>query len=278
MAITCPLLSDSLPHRLLVTAGYTTLQEKVATAAIHDSIDVVDPPKCHPNTRVAIIQSIIDWAKGVADEEINQKSMIWLNGSAGAGKSAIARSVAERCSEQGLLLGSFFFAAGMGRMGGDSNRSNEKAVEQGTKQQMDVKKKANGKGDSDLSLYPVHARCTIMALLGFVGPFPSLPFTQLVEPFRHLDYLQSELITTNMCHLDPCLLISFLRYLLQPSPTHQPLLAVLSSRYHIHQLDGCWNVLLAQPLFQHSVRPTPMIVADSYVDENESIESRLHIL
>ncbi|KAF9553243.1 hypothetical protein CPC08DRAFT_601109, partial [Agrocybe pediades] len=79
--------------------------------AIHDSIDVVDPPKCHPNTRVAIIQSIIDWAKGVADEEINQKSMIWLNGGAGAGKSAIARSVAERCSEQGLLLGSFFFAA-----------------------------------------------------------------------------------------------------------------------------------------------------------------------
>ncbi|KAF9543381.1 hypothetical protein CPC08DRAFT_426445 [Agrocybe pediades] len=38
--------------------------------------------------------------------------MIWLNGGAGAGKSAIARSVAERCSEQGLLLGSFFFAAG----------------------------------------------------------------------------------------------------------------------------------------------------------------------
>ncbi|KAF4618759.1 hypothetical protein D9613_009756 [Agrocybe pediades] len=93
-------------------AGYATLLDNVATAAMHDSIDVVDPPKCHPNTRVAIMQSIIDWSKGVADEEINQKSMIWLNGGAGAGKSAIARSVAERCSEQGLLLGSFFFAAG----------------------------------------------------------------------------------------------------------------------------------------------------------------------
>ncbi|KAF9553253.1 hypothetical protein CPC08DRAFT_673434 [Agrocybe pediades] len=79
---------------------------------MHDSIHVVDPPKCHPNTRVAIIQSIIDWAKGVADEKINQKSIIWLNGGAGAGKSAISRSVAERCVEQGLLLGSFFFAAG----------------------------------------------------------------------------------------------------------------------------------------------------------------------
>ncbi|KAF9558267.1 hypothetical protein CPC08DRAFT_562182 [Agrocybe pediades] len=92
-------------------AGYATLLDNVAAAAMHDSIQVVDPPKCHPNTRVAIIQTIIDWAKGVADEQINQKSIIWLNGGAGAGKSAIARSVAERCSEQGLLLGSFFFAA-----------------------------------------------------------------------------------------------------------------------------------------------------------------------
>ncbi|KAF9539090.1 hypothetical protein CPC08DRAFT_731161 [Agrocybe pediades] len=78
------------------SAGYKHLLRNVATAATHDSIDV----------------SIIDWAKGVADEEINQKSIIWLNGGAGAGKSAIARSVAERCVEQGLLLGSFFFAAG----------------------------------------------------------------------------------------------------------------------------------------------------------------------
>ncbi|KAF9553247.1 hypothetical protein CPC08DRAFT_237090 [Agrocybe pediades] len=93
-------------------AGYATLQDNVAAAAIHDSIHVVDPPKCHPNTRVAIMQSIIDWAKGVADEKINQKSMIWLNGGAGAGKSAIARSVAERSVEQSLLLGSFFFATG----------------------------------------------------------------------------------------------------------------------------------------------------------------------
>ncbi|KAF4618502.1 hypothetical protein D9613_009783 [Agrocybe pediades] len=91
--------------------GYAILRENVATAAMHDSIHVVDPPKCHPNTRVAIIQSVIDWTKGVLDEEINRKPIIWLNGAAGAGKSAIARSVAERCFEEGLLLGSFFFAA-----------------------------------------------------------------------------------------------------------------------------------------------------------------------
>ncbi|KAF9553260.1 hypothetical protein CPC08DRAFT_598961, partial [Agrocybe pediades] len=80
--------------------------------AMHDSRHGVDPPKCHPNTRVAIIQTIIDWAKGDLDERMNEKSIVWLNGSAGAGKSAIARSVAERCFAEGLLLGSFFFAAG----------------------------------------------------------------------------------------------------------------------------------------------------------------------
>ncbi|KAF4618509.1 hypothetical protein D9613_009764 [Agrocybe pediades] len=94
-------------------AGYTRLVENVAPTALHDSGHVVDPPKCHPNTRVAIIQTVIDWALGttVDDDEINGKLIMWLRGSAGAGKSAIARSVAERCSKEGLLLGTFFFGA-----------------------------------------------------------------------------------------------------------------------------------------------------------------------
>ncbi|KAF9552505.1 hypothetical protein CPC08DRAFT_646802, partial [Agrocybe pediades] len=95
---------------LLKTAGYARLLEHVATAALHDSIDNVDPPKCHPNTRVAIIQNIHDWTLG-AHEELSGKPILWLKGGAGAGKSAIARSVAERCSDEGLLLGTFFFGA-----------------------------------------------------------------------------------------------------------------------------------------------------------------------
>ncbi|KAF4612392.1 hypothetical protein D9613_003566 [Agrocybe pediades] len=90
--------------------GYARLLQKVATSALHDSVHVVDPPKCHPNTRVAIIQSIIDWGLGT-DEELTRKPILWLTGGAGAGKSAIARSVAERCSDDGSLLGAFFFAA-----------------------------------------------------------------------------------------------------------------------------------------------------------------------
>ncbi|KAF9526553.1 hypothetical protein CPB83DRAFT_459613 [Crepidotus variabilis] len=35
--------------------------------------------------------------------------ILWLYGAAGAGKSSIAQSIAELCSEKGLLIGSFFF-------------------------------------------------------------------------------------------------------------------------------------------------------------------------
>ncbi|KAF9549820.1 hypothetical protein CPC08DRAFT_715399 [Agrocybe pediades] len=90
--------------------GYKRLLEHVAPAALHDSGHVFDPPKCHPNTRVAILDTIIDWTRR-AREEMSDKPMLWLKGGAGAGKSAIARSVAERCAEEGLLLGTFFFGA-----------------------------------------------------------------------------------------------------------------------------------------------------------------------
>jgi len=70
----------------------------------------VDPPKCHPGTRIAIIQTIIEWIAG-ANEANREKLFTWLTGAAGSGKSAIGRSVCERCAEQGTLLASFFFGA-----------------------------------------------------------------------------------------------------------------------------------------------------------------------
>ncbi|KAF9553058.1 hypothetical protein CPC08DRAFT_646102, partial [Agrocybe pediades] len=101
---------------MFITAGYVRLYENVATAAWHDSVHDMDPPKCHPNTRMAIIQNIIDWSQGKV-KELSGKAILWLKGPAGAGKSAIARSVAERCSDEGLLLGTFFFG------GADSTRN-----------------------------------------------------------------------------------------------------------------------------------------------------------
>ena len=80
--------------------------EAVSSNAFYDSDDRPDPPKCHPKTRVAVINKIIDWANGKID---TNAFMLWLYGPAGAGKTAIARKVAEIFAEHGLLLASFLF-------------------------------------------------------------------------------------------------------------------------------------------------------------------------
>ncbi|KAF4616916.1 hypothetical protein D9613_008390 [Agrocybe pediades] len=87
---------------------YEKLVETVSSAAFHNSGERYDPPKCHPNTRVAVIQKIIDWIDG-SDVDLHNALIMWLSGAAGAGKSAIAQSLAERCFSEGKLLASFFF-------------------------------------------------------------------------------------------------------------------------------------------------------------------------
>jgi len=66
----------------------------------------LDAPKCHPNTRVAVIKRLISWIKGEIDFDA---LILWLYGAAGAGKSAIAHTLAEICEEHGFLLATFFF-------------------------------------------------------------------------------------------------------------------------------------------------------------------------
>jgi len=66
----------------------------------------LDAPKCHPKTRLAVIDRIIDWLYGDIDIDA---LIMWLYGAAGAGKSAIAHSLAEICEKYGCLLATFFF-------------------------------------------------------------------------------------------------------------------------------------------------------------------------
>jgi len=66
----------------------------------------LDAPKCHPNTRVAVMKRLMSWIKG----EINFDALIlWLHGAAGAGKSAIGHTLSEICQLDGVLLATFFF-------------------------------------------------------------------------------------------------------------------------------------------------------------------------
>ncbi|KDR73108.1 hypothetical protein GALMADRAFT_72935, partial [Galerina marginata CBS 339.88] len=87
--------------------GFELLCDAASTSAFHNSGERFDPPKCYPDTRTAILTEIMDWIIG----KIGWKRYImWLYGPAGAGKSAIAQTIAELCRANGILLASFFFS------------------------------------------------------------------------------------------------------------------------------------------------------------------------
>jgi len=101
--------------------GFERLQQAVATRAFHNAGDSFDPPKCHPNTRIAVINKIMNWIVGLGEDDKNAV-MLWFYGPAGAGKSAIAHNIAKRCELENRLLASFFFSRS------DSTRNNSKSL------------------------------------------------------------------------------------------------------------------------------------------------------
>ncbi|KIM35700.1 hypothetical protein M413DRAFT_449637 [Hebeloma cylindrosporum] len=99
--------------------GLNLLQEATLPSAFHNSLHRSDPPKCHKHTREAILDKIMEWVRKKIDRDA---FIMWLYGAAGAGKSAIAQTIAELCEEHKLLLASFFFFRA------DSLRSNSKKL------------------------------------------------------------------------------------------------------------------------------------------------------
>ncbi|KDR70075.1 hypothetical protein GALMADRAFT_145105 [Galerina marginata CBS 339.88] len=77
----------------------------IAPNATHDTNDPIDPPRCYPRTRTAILQNLLNWVRRAG----NPSLIVWIFGPAGVGKSAIARSLAEILITEGLLGASFFF-------------------------------------------------------------------------------------------------------------------------------------------------------------------------
>src|SRR6266511_2007450 len=80
-------------------------REHYISSATHDNNDILDPPKCHPGTQIYFLNRLSNWVKDTSSLVYTT----WLHGPAGAGKSAIAQSLAEILQAKGLLAGSFFF-------------------------------------------------------------------------------------------------------------------------------------------------------------------------
>lgn len=95
------------------------LRDNIAAGALHNSAERCDAPKCHIETRVAIQEEIVSW---ITHGDTSAQKIMWLTGPAGAGKTAIAGSVAETCKKKGLLAASFFFSAYQGSANRRSKR------------------------------------------------------------------------------------------------------------------------------------------------------------
>ncbi|KAM0363085.1 hypothetical protein ACHAPK_011223 [Fusarium culmorum] len=78
-----------------------------AEGASFDSHAEEHNPTCLANTRVELLRDIDHWI-----DDATSKTIFWLNGMAGTGKSTISRTVARSRSERGDLGASFFFKRG----------------------------------------------------------------------------------------------------------------------------------------------------------------------
>ncbi|KAM6496479.1 hypothetical protein JOM56_009185 [Amanita muscaria] len=84
--------------------GWQILREHVSFNALHDSY-VQDPScQCHPGTRENVLKRLRDWV----DNPTPTERIFWLYGPAGAGKSAIAQTIA-RLYREGEVAATFFF-------------------------------------------------------------------------------------------------------------------------------------------------------------------------
>ena len=92
------------PDLISRTLVFDDLKSHISEAAMHNPLAHYPPPLCHPKTRENVLKIITDW---IDDSYLCQRIM-WLNGPAGAGKSAIAQTIAERYKDS-RVAASFFF-------------------------------------------------------------------------------------------------------------------------------------------------------------------------
>ncbi|KAF5321146.1 hypothetical protein D9619_000158 [Psilocybe cf. subviscida] len=95
--------------------GIRLLAPRVVKGAMHNSGERFDAPKCHGDTRSAIQDDILGWADELV-EDLNEL-VTWVYGPAGAGKSAIAQTIAQKLYDRGQLTASFFFSRASGNDG-----------------------------------------------------------------------------------------------------------------------------------------------------------------
>ncbi|KAJ2935590.1 hypothetical protein H1R20_g1506, partial [Candolleomyces eurysporus] len=86
---------------------WALLLRNIAPNALHDSRARYDAPKCDEDTRVEVIDEIME---RIQDPDAPQR-LLCMTGAAGSGKSALQQTIAERCTKSGILSAAFFLSS-----------------------------------------------------------------------------------------------------------------------------------------------------------------------
>ena len=84
--------------------GKDLLLQSASPAALPDSSERIDQPRCMEETRVELCQELDDWEKS----PLGAATMKWVSGGAGDGKTALLLTFADLCRRQKRAVGAFF--------------------------------------------------------------------------------------------------------------------------------------------------------------------------
>lgn len=101
--------SRLLSFDLLINASSLAmklLSKRGIRGAEFDSSARDPPPRCHPGTRTKLIEKIHRWFH----DKRRRRALLWLNGPAGVGKSAVVQTFAESLARSQRLGASVFFS------------------------------------------------------------------------------------------------------------------------------------------------------------------------
>ncbi|KAF9035828.1 hypothetical protein BJ165DRAFT_1533314 [Panaeolus papilionaceus] len=90
------------------TSSFRLLYDHICVAAF-DNSDQVDQMKCYPGTRSLLLERLEHWLSVPGNA---RRLLTWLDGPMGSGKTAVARTMAERVSANNKLVGAFIFRRG----------------------------------------------------------------------------------------------------------------------------------------------------------------------
>ncbi|KAJ3569950.1 hypothetical protein NP233_g4711 [Leucocoprinus birnbaumii] len=92
----------------LLIISFERLFDFTTRGAAYNSHVAKSKARCLEGTRTQYIQDITGWATGI--DPTQRHRLMWMHGPAGVGKSAVAKSCAEKIAARELLGASFFFS------------------------------------------------------------------------------------------------------------------------------------------------------------------------